>query len=311
MTRGAPQGRRPGPTQPPVSRTDRRPRGGGFDAPAQGIMRAARARRARRHDRRAGAGGARPCGRGSSSRRGARPGGRGRAVRGGRRHAADPAALGDRSRPTRCAPRASTPTLDLPVGRGWSDHPAVFLPFRTDDPPPHPHAPTAQAALHWDAGADPAGDVEVLLFTRPFVPTATCTSCARSSSPTAAACSTSTASPTATCAPSTTAAPAPRPAHGRRPPARGAWVRAPTPAATCSATTAPSTPGSPPTSPPPSTCAAARRWAAWWTPSCGCSASTACASPTPRCSPSVPRRGPPPPPSRSARRRAALAGSRS
>jgi len=59
---------------------------------------------------------------------------------------------------------------DLPVGRGWSDHPAVFLPFRTDDPPPHPHAPTAQAALHWDAGADPAGDVEVLLFTRPFVP---------------------------------------------------------------------------------------------------------------------------------------------
>ena len=61
--------------------------------------------------------------------------------------------------------------LDLPdVGRGWSDHPAVFLPFHTDDPPPHPHAPTAQAALHWDAGADPAGDVEVLLFTRPFVP---------------------------------------------------------------------------------------------------------------------------------------------
>lgn len=60
--------------------------------------------------------------------------------------------------------------VDLPVGRGWSDHPAVFLPFRVDDPPPHPHAPTAQAALHWDAGADPAGDVEVLLFTRPFVP---------------------------------------------------------------------------------------------------------------------------------------------
>ena len=60
--------------------------------------------------------------------------------------------------------------FDLSVGRGWSDHPAVFLPFRTDDPLPHPHAPTAQAALHWDAGADPAGDVEVLLFTRPFVP---------------------------------------------------------------------------------------------------------------------------------------------
>jgi choline dehydrogenase-like flavoprotein len=45
----------------------------------------------------------------------------------------------------------------------------VFLPFRTEDPPPDPHAPTAQAALNWDAGADPAGDVEVLLFTRPFV----------------------------------------------------------------------------------------------------------------------------------------------
>ena len=61
--------------------------------------------------------------------------------------------------------------VDLPdVGHGWSDHPAVFLPFRTDDPPAHPHAPTAQAALNWDAGADPAGDVEVLLFTRPFVP---------------------------------------------------------------------------------------------------------------------------------------------
>lgn len=61
--------------------------------------------------------------------------------------------------------------VDLPdVGRGWSDHPAVFLPFRAVDPPPHPHAPTSQAALHWDAGADPAGDVEVLLFSRPFVP---------------------------------------------------------------------------------------------------------------------------------------------
>jgi choline dehydrogenase len=59
---------------------------------------------------------------------------------------------------------------DLPdVGREWSDHPAVFLPFRAEDPPPDPHAPTAQAALNWDAGADPAGDVEVLLFTRPFV----------------------------------------------------------------------------------------------------------------------------------------------
>ncbi|HYH29642.1 MAG TPA: mycofactocin system GMC family oxidoreductase MftG [Pseudonocardia sp.] len=59
---------------------------------------------------------------------------------------------------------------ELPVGTGWSDHPAVFLPFTTTDPPPHPHAASSQAALDWDAGADPAGDVEVLAFVRPFVP---------------------------------------------------------------------------------------------------------------------------------------------
>jgi choline dehydrogenase-like flavoprotein len=60
---------------------------------------------------------------------------------------------------------------DLPgVGRGFSDHPAVFLPFTTADPPAHPHAPSAQAALDLDAGADPAGDCQVLLFVRPFVP---------------------------------------------------------------------------------------------------------------------------------------------
>ncbi len=59
---------------------------------------------------------------------------------------------------------------DLPVGQGWSDHPAVFLPFTTADPPAHPHAPGSQAALDWDAGADPAGDVEVLAFVRPFAP---------------------------------------------------------------------------------------------------------------------------------------------
>jgi predicted dehydrogenase (TIGR03970 family) len=60
---------------------------------------------------------------------------------------------------------------ELPgVGRDWSDHPAVFLPFSTDDPPAHPHAPGSQAALNFDAGADPAGDVEVLAFVRPFVP---------------------------------------------------------------------------------------------------------------------------------------------
>ena len=60
---------------------------------------------------------------------------------------------------------------DLPdVGRGWSDHPVVYLPFRVDDPPAHPHAPSAQVALNTDAGADPAGDIEVLLYARPFVP---------------------------------------------------------------------------------------------------------------------------------------------
>ena len=55
------------------------------------------------------------------------------------------------------------------VGRGFTDHPAVFLPFTTADPPAHPHARAAQAALDLDAGADPAGDCEVLLFARPFV----------------------------------------------------------------------------------------------------------------------------------------------
>lgn len=59
---------------------------------------------------------------------------------------------------------------DLPVGREASDHPAVFLPFASDDPPPHPHTPGSPVALNADAGADPAGDVEVLLFARPFVP---------------------------------------------------------------------------------------------------------------------------------------------
>jgi choline dehydrogenase len=56
------------------------------------------------------------------------------------------------------------------VGQAFTDHPAVFLPFTTADVPAHPHAPAAQAALDLDAGADPAGDVEILLFTRPFTP---------------------------------------------------------------------------------------------------------------------------------------------
>ena len=60
---------------------------------------------------------------------------------------------------------------DLPaVGRAFVDHPAVFLPFRAADAPAHPHAPAAQAALDLDTGADPAGDVAILLFARPFAP---------------------------------------------------------------------------------------------------------------------------------------------
>lgn len=60
---------------------------------------------------------------------------------------------------------------DLPgVGRDWSDHPAVFLPFGDDTTPAHRHAPGWQAALALDSGADPAGDVELLLHVRPFVP---------------------------------------------------------------------------------------------------------------------------------------------
>ncbi len=62
------------------------------------------------------------------------------------------------------------------VGHGWSDHPAVFLGFAYDESL-HPEAVSAQAAVHLDAAtldadlpADPAGDLEVLLFCRPFGP---------------------------------------------------------------------------------------------------------------------------------------------
>ncbi|MCD2190164.1 mycofactocin dehydrogenase MftG [Actinomycetospora soli] len=67
--------------------------------------------------------------------------------------------------------------LDRPgVGHGWSDHPSVFVPF-VDDEALHPRAVSTQTVVHLDAGAldpalppDPAGDLEVLLFARPFVP---------------------------------------------------------------------------------------------------------------------------------------------
>jgi choline dehydrogenase len=62
------------------------------------------------------------------------------------------------------------------VGHGWSDHPAVFLGFGYDESL-NPEAVSTQAAIHLDAGAldatlpaDPAGDLEVLLFCRPFAP---------------------------------------------------------------------------------------------------------------------------------------------
>ncbi|WP_433800176.1 mycofactocin dehydrogenase MftG [Actinomycetospora sp. CA-084318] len=67
--------------------------------------------------------------------------------------------------------------LDRPgVGHGWSDHPSVFVPFG-DDEALHRRAVSTQAVVHLDAAAldpalpsDPAGDLEVLLFARPFAP---------------------------------------------------------------------------------------------------------------------------------------------
>ncbi|WP_018334206.1 mycofactocin dehydrogenase MftG [Actinomycetospora chiangmaiensis] len=67
--------------------------------------------------------------------------------------------------------------VDRPgVGHGWSDHPSVFLGFPHDESL-HPEAVSTQALVHLDAGAldpalpaDPAGDLEVLLFCRPFSP---------------------------------------------------------------------------------------------------------------------------------------------
>lgn len=62
------------------------------------------------------------------------------------------------------------------VGRGYSDHPSVYLAFpdTTGGAGLHPEAPGAQAAVHLDAGDDPAGDLEILLFARPFAPGGPC-----------------------------------------------------------------------------------------------------------------------------------------
>jgi choline dehydrogenase len=63
------------------------------------------------------------------------------------------------------------------VGQGYTDHPNVYLAFTeafTDTGGLHPEAPTAQAAVHLDGGDDPAGDLEILLFARPFAPGGAC-----------------------------------------------------------------------------------------------------------------------------------------
>ncbi|MEJ2865009.1 mycofactocin dehydrogenase MftG [Actinomycetospora flava] len=61
------------------------------------------------------------------------------------------------------------------VGRGYTDHPSVYLSFPdTSGDAVHPEAPGAQAAVHLDSGDDPAGDLEILLFARPFAPGGPC-----------------------------------------------------------------------------------------------------------------------------------------
>lgn len=61
------------------------------------------------------------------------------------------------------------------VGRGYTDHPSVYLAFPdTSGDAVHPEAPGAQAAVHLDSGDDPAGDLEILLFARPFAPGGAC-----------------------------------------------------------------------------------------------------------------------------------------
>jgi choline dehydrogenase len=59
---------------------------------------------------------------------------------------------------------------DLPgVGQDWSDHPDVYVGFKAkDDVPFDPDTLTGQVALNLDSGADPAGDLELLLFVIPL-----------------------------------------------------------------------------------------------------------------------------------------------
>ena len=147
--------------------------------------------------------------------------------------------------------------LDLPgVGRDWSDHPAVFVPFADTDPPAHPHAPGSQAALNLDCGADPAGDAEVLLFVRPFTPGGDLhLMCALQAPDSRGTISITSAGPAGR-----PRDPLPLPAHRARPAPAAARRSAPPPSccapgsarapprpATCWATTAPWTAGSPST----------------------------------------------------------------
>ncbi|MFI5952683.1 mycofactocin system GMC family oxidoreductase MftG [Cryptosporangium sp. NPDC051539] len=59
---------------------------------------------------------------------------------------------------------------DVPgVGRDFSDHPDVYVGFTAKrDLPFDPETLTAQVALNLDSGADPAGDLELLLFVIPL-----------------------------------------------------------------------------------------------------------------------------------------------
>ncbi|MGW4339731.1 GMC family oxidoreductase [Rhodococcus koreensis] len=55
------------------------------------------------------------------------------------------------------------------VGKNWGDHPDVYINFKTNrDLEFNPQMMVAQAALNYDSGQDPAGDIELLLFVVPL-----------------------------------------------------------------------------------------------------------------------------------------------
>ncbi len=66
--------------------------------------------------------------------------------------------------------RLSVPVhADLPVGVAGHDHPALFLPFSSQDPAAGPLLPGSPASLELRSGAIADDDAQVLLFVRPFV----------------------------------------------------------------------------------------------------------------------------------------------